>query len=188
MQQVTVQEYREAFIDENLPLTTASIHRSVLQAFAKQSKTFRFNLTTRNVFDYLMFNANADKRSQTFGEVSDVVYSDIAQYLGKKERTIENEVLKLVRADLVERHATKRRVFVIPSMLAARDQLIAQGEMKKQMRVTEAAERKIKEMEADGIPMPQRERDWVYAGVAKEVFGGKNGNGNGTHTRDLPFA
>ena len=96
--------------------TVARTHRSVIQAFVKQRKAYSFNLTTRNIFDYLLFNANADTSSSTFSEVSDVLYSDIANYLGKKERTIENEILKLVRAGLIERHPIKRRVFIIPSM------------------------------------------------------------------------
>ena len=144
-----LQDYRDAFIDDDLSLTTASIHRSVLETFAKRASEFKLNLTTRNVFDYLMFNANAHKQSVTFGEVSDVVYADIARYLGKKERTIENEVLKLVRAELLIRHPVKKRVFIVPSMLEAREQLIAQSQMKKQMRITEAAEKRIAELEAD---------------------------------------
>ena len=191
--QVTIQDYRAAFIDENLSLTTASIHRSVLETFATQAKDFKLNLTTRNVFDYLMFNVNAKKQSVTFGEVSDVVYADIARYLGKKEETVKHEIVKLVKAALLIRHPIKKRVFIIPSMLEARRQIIAQSKMKKQMRITEAAEKRIAELEAEGMPMTQAIRSRIYAEITHNfATEKKNGNGNGTYafteTVDLPFS
>lgn len=182
--QVTVQNYRDTFINEHLPLTAAKVHRSVLQCFSKQQKEFGFNLTTRNIFDFLLFNANHYTQSSTFGEVSDVLYSDIANYLGKKERTIENEILKLVRAGLIERHPTKRRVFIIPSMTKARDELIAQSKMKKAMRVSERAEQRLSELEKDGIIVTHQIRSQVYTDEQAKVL--KNGNGNGNQPK-LPF-
>ena len=185
--QVTVQEYREAFIDENLPLTTVSIHRLVLEVFAKSQSEFKLNLTTRNIFDYLLFNANAHRRSATFGEVSDVVYADIARYLGRSENTIQHEIVKLVKSGLIERHAVKRNCFRIPSMLQARQEMIAQAEMKKKMRVTEAAEKEIADgEEGAGRKLSAYERNLVYATVAHRM--GVNGNGNGTYEKpELPF-
>ena len=185
MQQVTIQDYRDAFINEHLPLTTIKTHRSVTQAFTQLGKQFNFNLTTRNIFDYLMFNANADTRSVTFGEVSDVLYSDIANYIGKKERTIENEVLKLCRAELIERHPTKRRVFIIPSMKTARDELIEQARMKKAMRVTKNAEKRITELEKDGVPITELLRQSVYTDEQKKLSNGKGSHQNGK--AELPF-
>ena len=184
--QVTVQDYRDTFINEYLPLTAAKVHRSVLQCFSKQQKEFGFNLTTRNIFDYLLFNANHYAQSSTFGEVSDVLYSDIANYLGKKERTVENEILKLVRAGLIERHPTKRRVFIIPSMTKARDELIAQSKMKKAMRVSERAEQRLSELEKDGIIVTHQIRSQVYTDEQAKVSKNGNGNGNGNQPK-LPF-
>lgn len=180
MQQVTIQDYRDAFICENLPLSTIRLHRSVLQCFTKQSSEFNFNLTTRNIFDYLMFNANADARSVTFGEVSDVDYGEIAKYIGKKPRTIENEILKLCRAGLLERHKTKRRVFVIPSMTKARDEIAAQASMKKAMKVTQETEQRLKELADDGYQITEYTRQQIYADISKKH---QNGNGQGK----LPF-
>lgn len=184
MQQVTIQDYRDAFINENLPLSTIRIHRSVLQSFAKQGQEFNFNLTTFLVFHYLMFNANADARSVTFGEVSDVVNAEIGQYLGKKERTIDNEILKLCRAGILERHATKRRVFIIPSMKKARDEIAEQATMKKAMKVTETAEARIAELEKDGMIITEDIRRNVYASVQLHS-NRENGNSNGQGK--LPF-
>ena len=167
--QVTIQDYRDAFIHEHLPLTTAKLHRSVLQCFVQQAKEFAFNLTTRNIFDYLMFNANAHQSSSTFGEVSDVLYSDIANYLGKKERTVENEILKLVRAGLIQRHPIKRRVFIIPSMTKARDELIAQSKMKKDMLISEKAEKRLSDLEKDGIQITDYVREKVYRDEKEKV-------------------
>ena len=44
--------------------------------------------TTQNIFLILMFNADADKRSDTFGEVADIRYTDIAEWIEKKESTV----------------------------------------------------------------------------------------------------
>ena len=116
LKQVTIDDYRDIFLHDNLPLTAFKVHRSVVITFIKSSRQYNFNLTTRNIFDYLCFNANVDRKSDTFGEVSDVCYEQIGEYVGKKKRTVENEIVKLTRAGLIERHNVKRRVFIIPSI------------------------------------------------------------------------
>lgn len=189
MQQVTIQDYRDAWIHEHLSLTTIKTHRSILQAFVKQQKEFGFNLTTRNVFDYLMFNANVKSTTSTFGEVSDVHYSDIANYIGKKERTIVNEIGKLCRAGLIERHPTKRKVFIIPSIIKARDELVEQAKMKKQMKVTEKCEQRLAELESDGVEITGVIRNAVYADEMHAAYKrNRNGNGNRQGKLPIPFS
>lgn len=185
--QVTRQDYRDAFIDENLSLTTASIHREVLQTFIRQGKKYKMNGTTRDIFFYLMFNANADKRSATFGEVSDVRYAEIADYIGKTKNTIEKEIVKLCKADLLERHPVKSHVFIIPSMHLARQQLADQSYMKKRMQVTEQAEKQIALEERDGTPVTERERKIIYASWTRKVMGNQKGEVTHPDQKKIPF-
>lgn len=112
--QTTAQDYRDRFLNDHLPLTTISVHRCITQTFAKRATEFRLDLTARNTLDYLMFNASADKRSsnRTFGETSPIEKKTIAHYLGKKTETIKQAIIKLVKADLIERHRVKRNVYI----------------------------------------------------------------------------
>ena len=104
-------------IEEILPAETIDLHRAVFHFFVKHGKEFNFNLTTHNIFLILMFNADADKRSDTFGEVADIRYADIAERIEKKESTVQKEIVKLVKAGLVERHPINRYGFILPSMM-----------------------------------------------------------------------
>ena len=66
-----------------------------------------FDQNTRLLFGILMFNTDADKRSAT---------ADIADFIAKRKSTVQNEMVKLVKAGLVERHPIKRYGFIIASM------------------------------------------------------------------------
>lgn len=177
MLQVSVEEYRERFIDDHYPLTQISVHRSVTQTFVEKATELKLNLTTRNVCDYLMHNANARKKTHTFGETSPIDNKAIADRLGKNVRTIPNEIVKLVKSDLIQRHRVKRNVYIIPSMLRARAELAEQAAMKRQINITKAAETRIEKLEADiQRSLTQSERKRVSAEVTL-MYGKQNGNG-----------
>lgn len=192
--QTTAQDYRDMFVDDHLPLTQISVHRSVAETFVKKAKEFRLDLTARNVFDYLMHNANADKRqnNQNFGHTAPIEKKDIADYTGKKAETIKQAIIKLVKADLIQRHPVKRNVYIIPSMIRAKAQLAEQAAMKRHVNITKVAEAKIAQWAINlERPLTESERKRAYAEANLE-YGKRNSNGKHHHngngsTPELPF-
>ena len=190
MLQVTAQDYRSLFIDEDYPLTQIAVHRSVAKTFVDKASELGLNLTTRNVFDYLMHNANADKRANnyTFGETAPIDNNAIAARLGKKSETIRKAIIKLVKADLIQRHPVKRTVYIIPSMSLAKAQLSEQVKMKRAINITKAAEKRIAEMEAAlGHPLIGTEKKRIYAHVLENFGNKQNGDSHPSKTLPLPF-
>ena len=128
-----------------------------------------------------MHNANARKNTYTFGETSPIENQAIAERVGKKAETIRKAIIKLVKADLIERHPVKRQVYIIPSMIRARAEIAEQATVKRHINITKSAEKRIEELERDmECRLTENEKKRVYADTTL-AYGQKHRNGSGSH-------
>lgn len=79
--------------------------------------------------------------------------------------------------------------YIIPSMIKAKTELAEQAIMKREMNITNKAEARLAELEADGLTITADIRRRVYVEETQKYQpsnGKHHHNGNGA-TRDLPF-